>query len=94
MDYKSSGVDIEAGDAFVENLKKKVPSIGGFNGAFKIPDIEDYDEPELISGTDVEGTKIHFDLSNIEDNQTYTIAINNNKPTAVSYTHLTLPTKA
>ena len=29
MDYKSSGVDIEAGNAFVERLKKKAPSIGG-----------------------------------------------------------------
>ena len=60
MDYKSSGVDIEAGDAFVENLKKKAPSIGGFNGAFKIPDLEDYDEPVLISGTDGVGTKINI----------------------------------
>ena len=53
-------VDIEAGDAFVENLKKKAPAIGGFNGAFKIPDIEDYDEPVLISGTDGVGTKINI----------------------------------
>ena len=36
-------VDIEAGDEFVENLKKKAPAIGGFNGAFKIPDFEDFD---------------------------------------------------
>ncbi len=53
-------VDIEAGDAFVENLKKKAPAIGGFNGAFRIPDIEDYDEPVLISGTDGVGTKINM----------------------------------
>jgi len=53
-------VDIEGGDAFVENLKKKAPAIGGFNGAFKIPDIEDYDEPVLISGTDGVGTKINI----------------------------------
>ena len=53
-------VDIEAGDAFVENLKKKAPAIGGCNGAFRIPDIEDYDEPVLISGTDGVGTKINI----------------------------------
>ena len=58
MDYKSSGVDIEAGNSFVEKIKKKVPGIGGFNGAFRIPDIEDYDEPVLISSTDGVGTKI------------------------------------
>ena len=45
-------VDIEAGNAFVEKIKKKAPAIGGFNGAFKIPDLEDYDEPVLVSGTD------------------------------------------
>ena len=53
-------VDIEAGDAFVENLKKKAPAIGGFNGAFKIPDFEDYEEPVLVSGTDGVGTKINI----------------------------------
>ena len=53
-------VDIEAGDVFVENLKKKAPAIGGFNGAFKIPDLEEYDEPVLISGADGVGTKINI----------------------------------
>ena len=57
MDYKSSGVDIEAGNAFVENLKKKAPAIGGFNGAF---DLFDYEEPVLVSGTDGVGTKINI----------------------------------
>ena len=56
MDYKSSGVDIEAGNAFVENLKKKAPSIGGFNGSFEL---FDYEEPVLVSGTDGVGTKIN-----------------------------------
>ena len=51
-------VDIDAGNSFVERLKKKAPAIGGFNGAFRIPDIEDYDEPVLISSTDGVGTKI------------------------------------
>ena len=37
MNYKDSGVDIEEGNAFVQRLKQKVPSIGGFNGMFDIP---------------------------------------------------------
>ena len=48
-------VDIEAGNVFVENLKKKAPAIGGFNGAFEL---FDYEEPVLVSGTDGVGTKI------------------------------------
>tara|TARA_B100000131_G_scaffold46109_1_gene41081 strand:- start:442 stop:1365 length:924 start_codon:yes stop_codon:yes gene_type:complete len=58
MDYKTSGVDIEAGNAFVERLKEKAPSIGGFGGAFKIP--TGYEKPVLISGTDGVGTKINI----------------------------------
>ena len=54
--YKSSGVDIEAGNAFVERLKEKVPTIGGFGGMFKVP--RGYEEPILVSGTDGVGTKI------------------------------------
>ena len=51
-------VDIEAGDAFVEKIKAKAPSIGGFNGAFKVP--SEYENPVLISGTDGVGTKINI----------------------------------
>ena len=58
MDYKTSGVDIEAGNAFVERLKKKVPTIGGFGGMFKVP--SGYEEPILVSGTDGVGTKINM----------------------------------
>ena len=56
MDYKTSGVDIEAGNAFVERLKQKVPTIGGFGGMFKVP--RGYEEPILVSGADGVGTKI------------------------------------
>ena len=58
MDYKSSGVDIEAGNAFVDELKKKAPSIGGFGGMFEVP--RGYEEPVLVSGTDGVGTKINM----------------------------------
>jgi phosphoribosylformylglycinamidine cyclo-ligase len=58
MDYKSSGVDIEAGNAFVERLKEKAPGIGGFGGMFKVP--RGYEEPILVSGTDGVGTKINI----------------------------------
>ena len=58
MNYKDSGVDIEAGNAFVERLKEKDPSIGGFNGMFKIP--SGYEKPVLVSGADGVGTKINI----------------------------------
>jgi len=58
MDYKTSGVDIEAGNAFVETLKEKAPTIGGFNGMFEVP--RGYEEPVLVSGTDGVGTKINI----------------------------------
>ena len=51
-------VDIEAGNAFVERLKEKAPSIGGFNGMFKVP--FGYEKPVLVSGADGVGTKINI----------------------------------
>jgi len=67
MNYKDSGVDIEVGNAFVEELKKKAPSIGGFGGMFELPSGyygEDDDgqliTPVLVSGTDGVGTKINI----------------------------------
>ena len=58
MDYKTSGVDIEAGNAFVERLMEKAPAIGGFGGMFKVP--RGYEEPILVSGADGVGTKINI----------------------------------
>ena len=58
MNYKDAGVDIEAGNAFVEKIKKIVPTIGGFNGMMRIP--KGYANPVLISGTDGVGTKINI----------------------------------
>ena len=58
MDYKSSGVDIEAGREFVERLKEKAPSLGGFSGMFRIP--SGYEKPILVSGADGVGTKLNI----------------------------------
>tara|TARA_B100001996_G_scaffold188771_1_gene144472 strand:+ start:543 stop:1469 length:927 start_codon:yes stop_codon:yes gene_type:complete len=58
MNYKHAGVDIEAGNAFVERLKEKIPNIGGFGGMFKLP--SGYDKPILVSGADGVGTKINI----------------------------------
>ena len=58
MDYKTSGVDIEKGREFVEELKKKVPNIGGFSGMMEIP--PEYEQPVLVSGADGVGTKINI----------------------------------
>ena len=64
MNYKDAGVDIEAGDAFVERLKKKAPDIGGFSGLYPVP--TGYEEPILVSGADGVGTKINIAKINKE----------------------------
>ena len=56
LDYKTAGVDIDAGNKFVEDLKNKVPSLGGFGGMIKVP--VGYEEPILVSGADGVGTKV------------------------------------
>ena len=58
MNYKDAGVDVEAGNAFVEQLKKEAPSIGGFGGMFEVP--RGYEEPVLVSGADGVGTKMNI----------------------------------
>lgn len=67
MDYKTSGVDIEAGYKSVELMKKYVAEtmrsevlggIGGFSGAFSLKAIKNMEDPVLLSGTDGVGTKI------------------------------------
>mgnify|MGYP001228871979 FL=1 len=66
MDYKTSGVDIEAGRSFVNEIKESVKSthrpevlggFGGFNGMMRIP--SEYKNPVLVSGTDGVGTKLN-----------------------------------
>lgn len=67
MDYKNSGVDIEAGYKSVELMKKYVKEtmrpevlggLGGFSGAFSMEAIKGMEEPVLLSGTDGCGTKV------------------------------------
>lgn len=67
MDYKNSGVDIEAGYRSVELMKEHVKStmrpevlggLGGFSGAFSMAGLKDMEKPVLLSGTDGVGTKI------------------------------------
>lgn len=64
--YKKAGVDIDAGNRFVENIKPLIKStarrgvmggIGGFGGFFGL-DVADMREPVLVSGTDGVGTKL------------------------------------
>src|SRR6476469_6662092 len=65
MDYREAGVDVEAGRAFVQQIRGMVEStyrpgvlgkFGGFSGLFQIP--AGYHEPILVSGTDGVGTKL------------------------------------
>ena len=67
MDYKKSGVDIEAGYKSVELMKEHVKKtmrpevlggLGGFAGAFDLSKIKEMEEPVLLSGTDGCGTKV------------------------------------
>ena len=66
IDYKSSGVDVEAGYEAVRLMRGDVKrtfrpevltDIGGFGGLFAL-DKEKYEEPVLVSGTDGVGTKL------------------------------------
>jgi phosphoribosylformylglycinamidine cyclo-ligase len=65
MDYKTAGVDVEAGRDFVKRITQTVEKtyrpevmgrLGGFSGLFSLP--TGYHEPVLVSGTDGVGTKL------------------------------------
>ena len=67
MDYKSAGVNVEAGRAFVERIRGSVEStqrsevlggLGGFSGAIRVP--SGMHRPLLIAGTDGVGTKLEL----------------------------------
>ncbi len=75
LSYRDAGVDIDAGDQLVENIKpfakrtmrpEVLNGIGGFGGLVEIS--KKYQEPVLVSGTDGVGTKLKlaFEL-NIHD---------------------------
>lgn len=79
LSYRDAGVDIDAGDRLVENIKplaKKtlrpevLTGIGGFGALFEIS--KKYRDPVLVSGTDGVGTKLKLAF---ELNQHDTIGI-------------------
>ncbi|HLZ35428.1 MAG TPA: phosphoribosylformylglycinamidine cyclo-ligase [Nitrospira sp.] len=64
--YRDAGVDIDAGDEFVDRIKPLVRStfrpevladLGGFGGLFRLQ-AKQYEDPVLVSGTDGVGTKL------------------------------------
>ncbi len=65
LDYRSAGVDIDAGERLVNQIKPDIArttrpgvlgGIGGFGGLFELP--TGYRQPVLVSGTDGVGTKL------------------------------------
>jgi len=71
LSYRDVGVDIDAGDAFIDVIKPVakrtqregcLSGLGGFGALFQVP--QNYKEPILVSGTDGVGTKLKlaFDL--------------------------------
>lgn len=70
LNYKSAGVDIEAGNALVERIKPiaaktrnagVMAGLGGFGSLFELP-LDRYKHPVLVSGTDGVGTKLKLAL--------------------------------
>ena len=67
ISYRDAGVDIEAGDALIEEIKpfakrtmrpEVLAGIGGFGSLFEMP--KKYKNPVLVSGTDGVGTKLRL----------------------------------
>lgn len=67
LSYKDAGVDIDAGNDLVENIKSVVKKthrpevmggLGGFGALCKLP--TGYKEPVLVAGTDGVGTKLRL----------------------------------
>jgi phosphoribosylformylglycinamidine cyclo-ligase len=65
ISYRDAGVDIDAGNSFVENIKPYVKStfdknvlggIGSFAGAYELP--TGYKQPVMLAATDGVGTKL------------------------------------
>jgi len=69
LSYKGAGVDIDAGEELVKNIKPLaaktkrdglVGGIGGFGALFEIP--KHFKQPVLVTGTDGVGTKLRLAL--------------------------------
>lgn len=67
MDYRSAGVDVAAGRAFIERIRNSVNSthrpevlggVGGFAGLCRLP--EGFRKPLLVAGSDGVGTKLEL----------------------------------
>jgi phosphoribosylformylglycinamidine cyclo-ligase len=67
LSYKDAGVDIDAGNALVENIKGAVKrttrpevmsGLGGFGSVCQLP--TGYKEPVMVAGTDGVGTKLRL----------------------------------
>ncbi len=67
MDYRSAGVDVMAGRAFIDRIRSSVDStrrpevlggVGGFAGLCRLP--EGLRRPLLVAGTDGVGTKLEL----------------------------------
>ena len=67
MDYKTAGVDVEAGRAFVNRIRASVEAthrpevlggLGGFGGVMRLP--QGLKNPLLVAGTDGVGTKLEL----------------------------------
>jgi phosphoribosylformylglycinamidine cyclo-ligase len=67
ISYRDAGVDIDAGDQLVENIKPfarrtlrdgVLAGIGGFGALFEVP--KRFREPVLVTGTDGVGTKLRL----------------------------------
>jgi phosphoribosylformylglycinamidine cyclo-ligase len=67
MDYRTAGVDVVAGRAFVERIRSSVETtrrpeviggLGGFGGLCRLP--EGMRKPLLVAGTDGVGTKLEL----------------------------------
>jgi phosphoribosylformylglycinamidine cyclo-ligase len=70
LSYRDAGVDIDAGNEFIERIKPIVKQtfrpgvltgLGGFGALFELP-LERYSEPVLVSGADGVGTKLKLAL--------------------------------
>ncbi|MCF6222047.1 MAG: phosphoribosylformylglycinamidine cyclo-ligase [Robiginitomaculum sp.] len=68
LSYKDAGVDIDAGETLVDQIKPLAAStrrpgaeamLGGFGGAFDLK-AAGFDDPILVSGTDGVGTKLRI----------------------------------